>query len=565
MSCNDPCNKPIIRNKCAVNRLETALPCYDQEPQYYQYPVAQPLCDIPKEIPCDNPCDQEPLDTWLLEKTVAGVDLNRETQSKLMYQIPLALINGKSLGRTGVCSNLNEGWRAVDPCTKYTHSEVNYCYVVRDQEGSVVHQADTRFPFEAISPISRCDTYSDCDEVVCPIGKVLTVVEGGKCGNVGCGDKNNCQFALKDPVMTKVAVTDRDTGQIVNLPLVDSKVIIPVKDGLGVELNITNDGTIVPRWKAKNTNTVSHEFDADGFVLSKVKLDPNTTNLTVETPNGLLSKLYTNPNDFTGNGTATSPLAVKINPDICNLLKPTTEGLLVKPIFDSKYFSGCGASNDTPITLKNCPGFGSKFLTQEDKEYFSFKGSANGAVTNLAGGMSVTIGGVSPDPEIVSGIQGVVRSYTWQVDFSFTTPDTGCEGFDWLVQYNAQTLTNFQALNEAVNYRASIRILNGGSILSPSDQEVGSFWINSAITNSNQNDFGAENTNASANKTGIMKLKSNTTISGNMRFRATFANGVNPSGILNASNGNNTPLLSNLAALFTSVSSDFVILKKIKS
>jgi hypothetical protein len=547
MSCQ-PCKKTKVQPKCnTINRLEVEQPCYMPEPQYYECPIPQALCDIPKEKPCDNPCDLPPVDKWVFENSIAGMDYNDQTQSKLMYQIPLAFINTKSLGRTGVCSNLNEGWRAVDPCTGYTHSEVNYCYVVRDENSTVIHRQDTRLPFEAISPISRCDTYSDCNDGVCPIGKVLTVVEGSECGNVGCGDKNNCQFALKDPVMTKVAVTDRDTGQVVDLPLVNTKVTIPVKDGLGVNLNIENDGTIIPRWKAKNTNTISHEFDNDGFVLSKVKLDPDTTNLTKETSNGLLTKLYTNPNDFTGNGTATTPLGVKINPDVCNLLKPTTDGLLVKPIFDSRYFSGCGANNDNPITLKNCPGFGTKFLTQEDNEYFSFRASVTGMVTNLAGGMSVTVGSVSLAPEVTAGNQGPVRSYVFQVDFNFTTPDTGCSGFDWLVQYNAQAMTNYQAKNEAVNYRAAINIINGGSVLTPSDQAIGSFWVNSAITNSTQNDFGAENTNASANKTGIMKLKSNTTISGNIRFRATFANGVETSSVV------------------TSVSSDFVLLKKIKS
>jgi len=559
MPCNQ-CNEPP-KIRCATNRLPVGQPC--SIPQYQQVPMVytQPHCERPPEPKCDNPCDLLPIDEWLPNSTYAGFDYNPSTQSKIMYQIPMAFVNTKSLGRTGVCSDLNEGWRWIDPCTGYIHNEVNYCYTVRNEDGTILHSQDTRFPYEALSPRSRCAVGTNCSPADCPIGKVLTVVEGDNCSKVGCND--DCKFELRDPVTTKIAVTDKDTGQVVDLPIINGKVTIPVKNGLGVELNIENDGTIVPRWKAKNTNTVSHEFDVDGFVLSRVILDPDPANLTVATPNGLLSKLYKDPNDFTGDGTSTNPLNIKINPDTCNLLKSTADGLLVKPIFDTNFFSGCGATNDNPITLKNCPGFTSKFLTQADDEYFSFKAKTDGAVAGtLVGNVSVVVGDAVRQDEVASNNQGSVPSFTWQVDWSFKVPDTGCVGFDWLVQYNTQALTNYQAKLEAINYRASIKVTSNAVIKTPSDQEVGSFWIPAGAYNSSQNDFGSENTNSSADKTGLMVIKSNSTVSGNLRMRANFANGVNPALVVD---NNNTPLLNNLKSLFTSVSVDFVLLKKIKA
>lgn len=555
---DNSCPEPTSR--CAINKLKVEQPCHQPQMFAPQTMVYREPCP---EKECDNPCDLLPVDEYLPSVAYAGFDYNQATQSKLMYQIPLAFINTKSLGRTGTCSDLNEGWRWIDPCTNYIHNEVNYCYTVRNEDGTVLHSQDTRLPFEAISPISRCaGTKKECEDQPCPIGKVLTVVAGNPCGKTGCGE-NPCQFALKDPVMTKVAVTDKDNSQIVDLPLVNGKVTIPIKDGQGVGLNIETDGTIVPRWKAKNTNTISHEFDSDGFVLSKVKLDPNPTNLTVETPNGLITKLYTNLNDFTGDGTSIKPLNIKVDSDLSNLLKPGTDGLLVKPIFDTNFFTGSGANNNSPVTLKNCPGFTSKFLTQAEDEYFSFKAKTDGVVTgSLIGNVSVVIGDAVRQDEIATNNQGAVPSFTWQVDWSFRVPDTNCTGFDWLVQYNTQALTGYQAKNEAINYRASIKVNNNAIIKTPSDQEIGSFWIPAGIYNSSQNDFGSENTNASADKTGLMVIKSNSIVSGNLRMRANFGNGISPSLVTDT---NGVPLLDNLKQLFTSMSADFVILKKIKA
>src|SRR4028118_1015104 len=193
MPCNTCNEQPKIR--CAMNRLPVEQAC--PMPQYEQVPVvcAQPHCPIP-EKKCEDPCDLLPIDEWLPNTTYAGFDYNPSTQSKIMYQIPLAFVNTKSLGRTGVCTDLNEGWRWIDPCTKYIHNEVNYCYTVRDEDGTVLHKQDTRLPFEAISPRGRCDNNTNCSPTDCPIGKVLTVVKGDQCNKTGCGD--DCKFELKD-------------------------------------------------------------------------------------------------------------------------------------------------------------------------------------------------------------------------------------------------------------------------------------------------------------------------------------------------------------------------------
>lgn len=246
---------------CGSNLYKTQCnkPTCQSEPSY----VYEPTCTV-LNIEQDSSKETEecrvgitcyPIDGQeaMWSQWVIGPSYDEQTGIHINYKIPFGFVDFKDLGRSGNCSQYNEGRVYTDEdCNTYQY--LNYKLVVRDKNQTVVRVEDNRIPVEALSPYDRCAcepvTEPGCDAedpcAHCPTKVLKTVCENGVCKVAWVEEGVPFDLSVLDTNTVDLTLTTLPDGtkqlkadaKLVDSPTVD---LSATPDGIKADVKISDD------------------------------------------------------------------------------------------------------------------------------------------------------------------------------------------------------------------------------------------------------------------------------------------------------------------------------------